>query len=270
MMNRTMLALALLLSPSVWADAQPVTPAPPAPPVVDAPGSPPKKGDALNLVISGHLLNEDANDPVRGVPAKVHAVKMLKGQTYVIDMVSTDFDSYLRLVDSANRRIAEDDDGGGNLNSRIRYVAEKDDTYLIYASHLAGGEGAYTLSVKSSAPDPLKLIPMATPAANAPSEFKGQLVATDPSCSFRDHPAKFHSMELKKGKKYVIDLMSEQFDSHLILADSRGVTLASHDHGGDKRSSRLRYTPTVDATFRIVATTLNNQLGAYTVRVTEE
>ena len=95
------------------------------------------KDDKFELVIPGQILNNDPVDKVQRVPGKVHAVKMLKGKAYVIDLVSMDFDSYLRLEDSAGNQLAADDDGGGMLNSRIRFTASKDDTYLIYARRSA-------------------------------------------------------------------------------------------------------------------------------------
>src|SRR4029079_8339680 len=119
-------------------------------------------------------LKEDALDKGRGVPGKVHAVRLVKGKAYIIDLVSTDFDAYLRLEDAAGTQLAEDDDSGGNLNSRIRFTATKDDTFLIYATSLGGGEGNYTLSVKAYVAPIVKLIPLPAPAANKPSEIQGQ------------------------------------------------------------------------------------------------
>src|SRR6476646_3178147 len=69
-----------------------------------------KKEESLELVIPGQLLNVDPIDKTRNVPCKIHVVRMKKDQGYVIDMVSTDFDAYLRLEDTAGNRLAEDDD----------------------------------------------------------------------------------------------------------------------------------------------------------------
>ncbi|MEI7684693.1 MAG: PPC domain-containing protein [Planctomycetota bacterium] len=233
-------------------------------------GEPKAKIEQLNLVITGQLLDADAVDPARGKPAKVHAVKMRKGQSYTIDLVSTDFDAYLRLEDSANKQLAEDDDGGGNLNSRIQFTADKDDTYLIYASHLGGGEGGYTLSVKSYAPVPVKVLPVPAPTPKMPGEIQAQLVATDPPSPVRNRPGKTHAVDLKKGVSYVIDLISPNFDCYLILQDARGVVLAQDDDGGENLNSRIRFTPPENGSFRLIATTFNGQVGGYTLRVTQE
>lgn len=70
------------------------------------------------------------------------------GKRYTIDLVSRDFDAYLRLEDSTGKQLAEDDDSGGNLNARIVFQAPKDDTYWIIATTFLGGTGNYTLSIR--------------------------------------------------------------------------------------------------------------------------
>lgn len=226
------------------------------------------KADKLELVIPGQILDNDPVDKVRNVPGKVHAVKMLKGQSYQLDLVSTDFDSYLRLEDSAGNQLAQDDDGGGMLNSRIRFTAAKDDTYLIYATSLGGGAGGYTLSVKSYVVAPVKLVAM--PAlANKTSQVKAELALNDPLANARAHPCKTFTIDLKAKKTYRID-MSAGFDTYLILEDANGVLIDQNDDNGESLDSRIRFQPAVDGRFRLVATTYNGQVGEFTLRVTEE
>src|SRR5260370_42569200 len=65
---------------------------------------------------------------------KIYPVKLLAGNNYQIDMKSTDFDSYLRLEDPDGNQIAEDDDGGGFPNARIRQKVDKTGAYKIIAT----------------------------------------------------------------------------------------------------------------------------------------
>jgi hypothetical protein len=229
----------------------------------------PPKVDAFELVITGQILSDDALDRGRGVPGKVYAVKLRKGKAYVIDLVTTDFDAFLRLEDSTGVQLAEDDDSGGNLNSRIRYTAAKDDTYLIYTTSLGGGEGNYTLSVKSFVAKPVKLIPLPAPASTKPSEIQTKLEIDDPADPVRNYAAKLYGIELKANKTYVFDLISSEFDAFLALQDSNAVTLAQDDDGGGNLNSRIQFRPKADGQYRIVATTFNGQLGAFTLRVAE-
>ena len=102
------------------------------------------------------LLNQQGrlmpNDPPKEMgPHKQFQVQLEQGKTYVIDMVSTEMDSYLRLYNPAGVKIAEDDDGGGFPNARIRIMATQAGSYQIDAT-VFGGVGvngaSYVLTVR--------------------------------------------------------------------------------------------------------------------------
>jgi hypothetical protein len=109
-----------------------------------------KKADGEDLKVSGTLSADDPKDKViTKSPHKVHEHKMKAGSTYIIDLKSRQFDCYLRLEDSSGKQLAEDDDSGGGLDSRIVHKADKDDTYRIIVTSFDGKAGAYTLTVKA-------------------------------------------------------------------------------------------------------------------------
>ena len=92
----------------------------------------------------------DAVDAARKVPSRVHTVAMKAGKSYKIDLISTDFDAHLRLESPKGNHIQEDDDSGGNLNSRIEYTATENGEFRLVAMpyvSLNGNDGAYTLRV---------------------------------------------------------------------------------------------------------------------------
>src|SRR5262249_39834906 len=64
---------------------------------------------------------------------RVHEMTMTAGKTYVIDMNSAQFDTYLRLESSKGKVLAENDDidPPNNLNSRIVFTPAEDGTYRI-------------------------------------------------------------------------------------------------------------------------------------------
>jgi hypothetical protein len=84
-------------------------------------------------------------------PFKDYKVPMKAGQMYVIDMVRSqiDIDPYLFLEDSTGKIVAQDDDGGGNLNARIIFQAQKDGEYRVIATTLIPATGEYTLTVRA-------------------------------------------------------------------------------------------------------------------------
>jgi peroxiredoxin len=104
-----------------------------------------------DVMIQGKLGKDDGKDEQRGGPSQIHVVPMKAGKVYTIDMVSGDFDSYLRLLDPKGKQLDEDDDSGGMLNSRIIFNCPADGDYRI-ATTTFGPDmaGAYTLTVKTS------------------------------------------------------------------------------------------------------------------------
>ena len=58
----------------------------------------------------------------------------------------SDLDPYLRLLDASGAEVASDDDGGDNLNARIRQTLDRG-TYRIEATKYNSGAGTYRLTV---------------------------------------------------------------------------------------------------------------------------
>jgi serine protease Do len=69
------------------------------------------------------------------------------------DLRSTDFDAILTLEDDAGARLAQDDDGGGERNSRIAVDVVAGRRYVLRVGTFGSSQrtGAYTLSVRANA-----------------------------------------------------------------------------------------------------------------------
>jgi Ca2+-binding EF-hand superfamily protein len=80
---------------------------------------------------------------------KILTVRMEAGKTYQIDHKSRAFDAYLYLEGPDGEVLARDDDGGGNLDSRIVHPATTTGTYRLIATSLNGNAtGAFSISVR--------------------------------------------------------------------------------------------------------------------------
>jgi hypothetical protein len=104
------------------------------------------------LSVKEQLTSQDPVYPGRGGRHKVHSVKLQEGKNYQIDMISTAFDSYLFLEDSAGKVLMQDDDSGGYPNARIIFRPSKTDTYRIVATTFEQAApnrspGAYAVTV---------------------------------------------------------------------------------------------------------------------------
>ena len=84
---------------------------------------------------------------------QIHEMKLEAGKACVIDMKSSDLDSYLKLYDPAGELVAENDDFTlGNFDSRIVYMPKESGVYRIAAtSFKQRGRGAYTLTIRAVA-----------------------------------------------------------------------------------------------------------------------
>ena len=86
--------------------------------------------------------------------------KAAEGMTITATMTSTEFDTYLHLIDSQGNQIAQNDDdatmgagpGGAQTNSKIVFTAPSTGDYQIYANAFRAGEtGNYTLTITTTA-----------------------------------------------------------------------------------------------------------------------
>jgi hypothetical protein len=107
---------------------------------------------ALTKVADAHFKEvfhcKGAVTPVH--PAPFHEMKLEAGTVYVIDLESKKFDAYLKLQDAQGNTLAEDDNSGGNGNSRLVFTPAKTGTYRLLATSLvAQSIGYYILTVRA-------------------------------------------------------------------------------------------------------------------------
>ena len=89
-----------------------------------------------------------AADPVvEGKPVQAWAFEARAGDFATIELLSDDFDSYLRVVGPGLPAPLSDDDGGEGLNSRLDVSFPEDGVYRVIASSLGGDTGTFTLRV---------------------------------------------------------------------------------------------------------------------------
>jgi hypothetical protein len=94
---------------------------------------------------------DDPNPRRKGTFQKSFDIELTAGKTYVIDMkqpAGSKLDPYLRLEDKAGKVLAEDDDGGGNLDARIIYSPTASGAYHIVTTSFAPKDtGSFQLLV---------------------------------------------------------------------------------------------------------------------------
>ncbi len=69
------------------------------------------------------------------------------GQSVVIEMRGNNIDPYLVLFDASGRKVAEDDDGAGGKNARLKVTLPSTGKYTLYAnSYEIGKTGSFTIA----------------------------------------------------------------------------------------------------------------------------
>lgn len=190
---------------------------------------------------------------------QVFPCKMRAGRTYLIDLKSNDFDAFLRLEDPQGKKLAENDDGVDNLDSRLVFRPGKDDTFRIIATTIDDGQtGKFTLTVRETIEKEVLTV-------------KSQLTNDLPKDKVQQGSFhRIHEVKMVKDRVYVVELTSKDFDSYLRLEDPQGQELADDDDGGGGLNSRIVFQAPDSAVFRVIATTLEDgATGRYQLRIHE-
>lgn len=101
----------------------------------------------------GVLALNDPLDPTPelaevGARMKTHQIRMEAGKAYVISLNSDAFDAYLRVESPAGQVLAEDDDGGDNLNARLVFRPTETAVFRVVATSWDGRTGPFRLIVQ--------------------------------------------------------------------------------------------------------------------------
>jgi hypothetical protein len=217
------------------------------------------------------------------VPYKGYKVPLKGNKTYVIDLIRTDSksDPYLVLEDPNGKTVATNDDWGKGLDARIVYTPPKDGEYRILAATIRE-HGSFTLKITEMMPalpgDKGKNpgIDNKGKGSKLILDQKGTWTAQDPLYPPRNSRYKSYTVNLQAGKIYTIDLKSANGgvdgvqDPYLYLTDAAGTVLAQDDDSGGGLDARIVYSPAKTGQYQIIATSLNNCLGNFTLTVRED
>lgn len=198
--------------------------------------------------------------------AAVFEVSVPAGAVMQIDVLSTsDLDPVVVVRDAATGEvIAENDDGGDDLNSRVRIRGEDGRRIVIEvdsfdASWVEEGEsygGSFDLR-------------LATSAYTAPTTRTVTYGARETG-TVMGEPNRF-TIAGVAGEMVEIALVSEDgnLDPYLELQDASEETIAFDDDGGQGLNALLRHTFAADGTYTILATGFGDSEGDFVLRVRE-
>ncbi|MEI7687527.1 MAG: HEAT repeat domain-containing protein, partial [Planctomycetota bacterium] len=238
-----------------------------------APGANAAGPNILRLVdrratVREKLGPDDARDPVRKTPQKIFSISLQQQRSYVIDLVSTQFDTFLRLENDEGREVAHDDDSGGDLNARLRFVPRTDGVFKIVATAFRpDAAGEFELTVREESSGPVAGGDQLVDLTNGETQIPGAIAGNEPPDLVRKLPCKVYSVRFVRGEAYQIDMTSREIDSFLRLEDADSREVARDDDGGGNLNARIVFEPTETGIYRIVASSFGGQAGAFDVTV---
>lgn len=176
------------------------------------------------------------SDPIarrRNAPYHLWTFDGRRGQKIAIDVMSSEFDSYLVLRDEAGNQLGTDDDSGEEQNARLRTILPRDGRYRVLVTAFSeNGHGRYTLAITGwETPDAPP--PGAVMALELGTRSPGLLEPGDtisPDGPYEDR----WTLDLRAGQRIRVEMTSRDMDSYVIVLAPDGRRLAADDDGGEE------------------------------------
>lgn len=186
---------------------------------------------------------------------------------YKILMRSDAFDAFLALGKgrgSAWDQIATDDDGGGDSNAQLMFVAPADGEYIVRANTLNSGQrGDYTLALTDEGEvPPLRAAPIA-----GGQVISGRLESKD-AMTDEGKPVDYYKFTTKANRRYAATMLSSDFDAMLESGTGASGVWAkqrSDDDGAGGTNAKLEWVAREAGEVWLAARGLGADSGRYTL-----
>ncbi|HEX5725061.1 MAG TPA: caspase family protein, partial [Longimicrobiaceae bacterium] len=196
-----------------------------------------------------------------------YEVQAVPGQRLRVDASSSDFDTYLIVVDPRGQQRENDDAEGQPGHSVVEMEATESGAHrVVVTSYRRGETGAYTLSIdqgSAAGTAPAGRDVSALSLGGAP--LSGRLAAGDRRLrngEFSDG----YVIDGREGQVLVVEMASRDFDTYLVVTTPDGQQVDNDDHEGSNRRSRVELPMRQSGRYRVIATSYRKgEVGAYTL-----
>lgn len=224
----------------------------------------------------GRIENSDPTASADSSHYDEYTLHLEAGRRYILKVESSDFDPMARLYAAGEDNVlAENDDGGDGLNSRISFRPETTGDYTLRVLPLANdGHGSYRASAELAPPLPPPLTQFQRMSAMVFRVYEGALTTGDGEGPNGAHVDDY-VVHFDRNQERLIMLDSPEggFDTvvQILAADNRdGEPLASNDDSGGTLNSLLQFKAETagDYIVRVTAYAADGR-GRYRLRVSE-
>jgi hypothetical protein len=186
-----------------------------------------------------------------------------RGQQVTVDLRSSQFDPYLIIIDPSDKHHENDDYEGANNRSLVSLELPTDGRYRVMVTSYRKEEtGAYDLRIDMGGGGAAN-----TTAASGPRIERGRLAAGDDTLRSGEY-LDAYSFEGRPGQRVTLDVVSQEFDTYLMLIPPRGQRHENDDVEGRPRHSAIEADLTEAGTYKVAVTSYQRrEQGGYELRM---
>ncbi|MCU0566546.1 MAG: trypsin-like peptidase domain-containing protein [Oculatellaceae cyanobacterium Prado106] len=223
--------------------------------------------------IQGSLTSSSSVLPADNSYFNAYTFEGRRGQRVVIEMTSSDINTYLILLAPSGQDLEQDDDSAGGTNARLAITLPEDGQYTILANSYGAREtGRYSLRAStnggnagggSASNGGSNTRPSPNAGGNRlgslPIETNGNLGRNSQVLQSDGSLFDEFSFQGNAGQRVTISLSSDDFDTYLILLDPDGRKIGENDDATqDTLNSALTVTLPKSGTYRVIANTYDS------------
>ncbi len=206
-----------------------------------------------------------------------YAVDLIANHEYQFDLTGVSLSDPLLTIRNANGvTVAQNDDGGPGLDSRITFTPDASGTYYVVAAAFGSNFGTYTLTA-SDLGSTVVIVPGITITedgdAAGSTATTAEMISGDTfngtlsSGSDQD----YIRINLTAGVEYTFDVQGAGAgtgtlaDPYILVRNANGASVASNNDGGIGDDAQVTFTPTTSGEHFIIVRTFAGTGGTYSV-----
>lgn len=196
------------------------------------------------------------------------------GQNATVVLSSLDFDPYLIVTTPSGETIVNDDFENQFGMARVDFSAAESGTYTISATSYEKGEkGAYQIAISNvGAPLPNTTVDATTPDASGDlfSDLQEGTLSSGDSAYETGEYYDVYSYDFSVGQNIIVDAISSEFDSYLVVTYPNGEQFANDNYSEDSTDAGLDVPVEEAGTYTFyVTSSKKEETGAYSFYISD-